>query len=141
PVSMSRQLEAGDAMIRGDSKRLRQVIHNLVKNAIEALEERENPRILVATRRVEEEDTPSVELLVEDNGNGIDPDFIGRLFDPYVTSKSKGTGLGLSIVKKIIEEHGGIIRADNVESGARFTARLPISTAPRTPSMPQAGTS
>ncbi|MBK1619399.1 two-component sensor histidine kinase [Lamprobacter modestohalophilus] len=141
PVSMSRQLEAGDAMIRGDSKRLRQVIHNLVKNAIEALEERENPRILVATRRVDEEDTPSVELRVEDNGNGIDPNFIGRLFDPYVTSKAKGTGLGLSIVKKIIEEHGGIIRADNIESGARFTARLPISTASRTPSMPQAGTS
>ncbi|MBK5941077.1 sensor histidine kinase [Halochromatium roseum] len=141
PVSISKQLEAGDAMLRGDSKRLRQVMHNLVKNAIEALEERENPRILVATRRVDEEDTPSVELRVEDNGNGIDPDFIGRLFDPYVTSKAKGTGLGLSIVKKIIEEHGGIIRADNVESGARFTARLPISTAPRTPSMPQAGTS
>ncbi len=140
PVKITRQLGAREAMIRGDSKRLRQVIHNLVKNAIEALEERDDPRILVATRLVEDEDMPSVELLVEDNGNGINPDLIGRLFDPYVTSKAKGTGLGLSIVQKIIEEHGGIIRADNVESGARFTARLPVSTASATPSMPQAGT-
>jgi len=141
PVKIIKSLNAGGAMIRGDSKRLRQVIHNLVKNAIEALEEREDPRILVATERVENEDTPAVELLVEDNGHGIDPDLIGRLFDPYITSKAKGTGLGLSIVKKIIEEHGGIIRADNVETGARFTARLPVSNSPGTPSMPQAGTS
>ena len=97
----------------------------------------DTPRILL----VEDEDTPSVELFVEDNGQGIQPDLIGRLFDPYVTSKTKGTGLGLSIVKKIIEEHGGIIRADNVESGARFTARLPVSSASVTSSMPQAGTS
>ena len=141
PVKITRALNADEAMIRGDSKRLRQVIHNLVKNAIEALEQREDPRILVATRLVEDEDTPSVELFVEDNGQGIQPDLIGRLFDPYVTSKTKGTGLGLSIVKKIIEEHGGIIRADNVESGARFTARLPVSSASVTSSMPQAGTS
>ncbi|MEA3640957.1 MAG: ATP-binding protein [Lamprobacter sp.] len=141
PVNLSKRLEAGDAMIRGDSKRLRQVIHNLVKNAIEALEEHADPRILVVTRRVADEDSPSVELLVEDNGNGIEPELIGRLFDPYVTSKTKGTGLGLSIVKKIIEEHGGIIRADNIDPGARFTARLPMSTASRTSSMPQTGTS
>jgi nitrogen fixation/metabolism regulation signal transduction histidine kinase len=139
PVKITKTLNAGGAMIRGDSKRLRQVIHNLVKNAIEALEEREDPCILIATRLIQDEDTPSVELFVEDNGNGIEPDLIGRLFDPYVTSKAKGTGLGLSIVKKIIEEHGGIIRADNVESGARFTARLPVSNCSETPSMPQAG--
>ncbi|WP_462320165.1 sensor histidine kinase [Halochromatium sp.] len=141
PVKINKALHAGEAMIRGDSKRLRQVIHNLVKNAIEALEEHDDPRILVATRLVEDEDTPSVELFVEDNGHGISAELIGRLFDPYVTSKAKGTGLGLSIVKKIIEEHGGIIRADNVESGARFTARLPVSTTPGTPSTQQAGTS
>jgi nitrogen fixation/metabolism regulation signal transduction histidine kinase len=147
PVSVSRALDAAGVMIRGDSKRLRQVIHSLVKNAIEALEEHPEPRIWASTRRVEDEDMPAVELIVEDNGRGIDPAFVGRLFEPYVTSKTKGTGLGLSIVKKIIEEHGGIIRAENIATGARFTARLPISNAspvspaPTEPSMPQAGTS
>lgn len=139
PVKIIKDLAAGDAIIRGDSKRLRQVIHNLIKNASEALEEIEDPRILVRTRVLDDDDTHFVELLVEDNGTGIDPELIGRLFDPYVTSKVKGTGLGLAIVKKIIEEHGGIIRADNAESGARFTARLPVGTAPGRPSIPQAG--
>jgi nitrogen fixation/metabolism regulation signal transduction histidine kinase len=50
---------------------------------------------------------------------------LGRLFEPYVTTKAKGTGLGLAIVKKIIEEHGGIIRAENGRRGACITARLP----------------
>jgi nitrogen fixation/metabolism regulation signal transduction histidine kinase len=50
---------------------------------------------------------------------------LGRLFEPYVTTKAKGTGLGLAIVKKIIEEHGGIIRAENSRRGACITARLP----------------
>jgi nitrogen fixation/metabolism regulation signal transduction histidine kinase len=141
PVKITKDLAAGEAMIRGDSKRLRQVIHNLIKNASEALEDREEPRILVQTRVLVDNEMQFVELLVEDNGSGIDPEMIGRLFEPYVTSKTKGTGLGLAIVKKIIEEHGGIIRADNAESGARFTARLPVGSAPETPSMPQAGDS
>ena len=51
---------------------------------------------------------------------------LGRIFEPYVTTKTKGTGLGLAIVKKIIEEHGGIIRAENRTLGACITARLPV---------------
>ena len=66
-----------------------------------------------------------MELCIADDGPGIDPEMLGRLFEPYVTTKTKGTGLGLAIVKKIIEEHGGIIRADNGERGACITARLP----------------
>ena len=141
PVKIIKALNASGALIRGDSKRLRQVIHNLIKNASEALEAHQDPRIHVATRRLDDTDTECVELQVEDNGNGIDPEMIGRLFEPYVTSKAKGTGLGLAIVKKIIEEHGGIIRGHNTESGACFTARLPISSTPATPSRPQAGES
>jgi nitrogen fixation/metabolism regulation signal transduction histidine kinase len=139
PVKIIAKLGAGGAMIRGDSKRIRQVLHNLVKNAAEALEGRDNKTAWINTTLIDDDDSRFVELTVEDNGGGIDEDLIGRLFDPYVTSKAKGTGLGLAIVKKIIEEHGGMIRADNAESGARFTARLPVSSDPGTPSKPKAG--
>jgi nitrogen fixation/metabolism regulation signal transduction histidine kinase len=130
PVKIEQDLAAEDATVRGDSKRLRQVLHNLIKNASEALEQHEAPKIRVATRVVHTQDSRFIELVIEDNGGGIEPELMGRLFDPYVTSKAKGTGLGLAIVKKIIEEHGGIIRADNTEQGASFTARLPVGTGP-----------
>ena len=74
---------------------------------------------------VSEEDNPYVELQVRDNGPGVDEELLGRLFEPYVTTKNKGTGLGLAIVKKIVEEHGGIIWAENCEPGACITLRLP----------------
>ena len=146
PVRIERRLGAASARIRGDSKRLRQVIHNLIKNGTEALEGQADGRILLATQVVETDDAHFVELVVEDNGHGIDEGLIGRLFEPYVTSKTKGTGLGLAIVKKIIEEHGGIIRAENAAgAGARFTARLPVieieSAAPGAETKRQAGES
>jgi nitrogen fixation/metabolism regulation signal transduction histidine kinase len=134
PVRIVPELDASGARVRGDSKRLRQVLHNLLKNAIEALENRTDGRIDVGTRLVDSSDTRFIELSVQDNGGGIDPDLIGRLFEPYVTSKAKGTGLGLAIVKKIIEEHGGIIWVDNTPQGASFIARLPVWRAdPETP--------
>lgn len=117
------RLEAPEARIMGDPRRLRQVIHNLVKNAQEAVEGGTQPHILVATAQVEQH---GVELWVQDNGGGVAEDLLGTLFDPYVTTKAKGTGLGLAIVKKIIEEHGGIIGVENADAGARFTARLPL---------------
>jgi nitrogen fixation/metabolism regulation signal transduction histidine kinase len=120
------RLKAPNAQINGDPLRLRQVIHNLVKNSLEAVEGRPEPRILVTTTCVQDPEEPHVELQVEDNGGGIDEGILGTLFDPYVTTKTKGTGLGLAIVKKIIEEHGGIIWAENVDGGARLVARLPM---------------
>jgi nitrogen fixation/metabolism regulation signal transduction histidine kinase len=125
-VKVHAELGAPEAKVRGDSKRLRQVVHNLLKNAIEALEGQNDGRIRVSTHYVFSDETPAIEIAIEDNGGGIDPALIDRLFEPYVTSKAKGTGLGLAIVKKIIEEHGGIITAENATQGARFTARLPV---------------
>ncbi len=119
------RLLAPGARIRGDPRRLRQVIHNLVKNAQEAVEGRAEPRILVAISPVEHAEQRCVELWVQDNGGGVDETLLCTIFDPYVTTKAKGTGLGLAIVKKIIEEHGGIIWVENTDAGARFTARLP----------------
>jgi nitrogen fixation/metabolism regulation signal transduction histidine kinase len=120
------QLAAKGAMIKADSVKLRQVIHNLVKNAKEALSEREGGIVRVSTRQLADDETCVVELVVEDNGPGFDRDLIGRVFDPYVTTKAKGTGLGLAIVRKIVEEHGGSIAVGHGDlGGGKVTVRLP----------------
>jgi nitrogen fixation/metabolism regulation signal transduction histidine kinase len=119
-------LETDSVRINGDPLRLRQVIHNLIKNALEAMDGGEESWVRVATRLREEDDRRYVELRVVDNGPGIEEGLLERLFEPYVTSKTKGTGLGLAIVKKIVEEHGGIIWAENCAEGACITLRLPV---------------
>jgi PAS domain S-box-containing protein len=119
--------------IEADRGRLRQIIHNLLANAIEALEGAQDPEIRVETRLVERAEGRLAEITVEDNGPGFRPDVIGQVFDPYVTTKSKGTGLGLAIVKKIVEEHGGRIEADNARTGgARVRIELPLTAGVRT---------
>ena len=114
--------------IEADRGRLRQIIHNLLANAIEALEGSPHPEIRIETRLLDKAGGPVAEIVVEDNGPGFRPDVIGQVFDPYVTTKPKGTGLGLAIVKKIVEEHGGKIEADNVRTGgARVRLELPLA--------------
>ncbi len=118
--------------IEADRGRLRQIIHNLLANAIEALEGVADPEIRVETRLVERTDGALAEITFEDNGPGFRPDVIGQVFDPYVTTKPKGTGLGLAIVKKIVEEHGGRIEADNARTGgARVRIELPLAAGVR----------
>lgn len=119
-------LGAPGVQVRGDPLRLRQVVHNLIKNAQEAMDGRPDARIAVTTRLVRENGTPLVELEVVDNGPGFEEHLFERLFEPYVTTKSKGTGLGLAIVKKIVEEHRGIIKVENTGHGALIRIRLPI---------------
>jgi len=119
-------LQASEALIKGDPMRLRQVLHNLVKNALEAVEDKADAHIHVGNRLITDQERPQLELEVRDNGGGIDETLLDSLFEPYVTTKAKGTGLGLAIVKKIIEEHGGIIWAENMNGGARLAARLPL---------------
>jgi nitrogen fixation/metabolism regulation signal transduction histidine kinase len=114
--------------IEADRGRLRQIMHNLLANSIEALEGTASPAIRVETRRLDKAGGAVAELVVADNGPGFRADVIGTLFDPYVTTKTKGTGLGLAIVKKIVEEHGGKIEADNGRSGgARIRIELPLA--------------
>ncbi len=126
------KLDPGLSEIEADRGRLRQIIHNLLANAIEALEGVADPEIRVETRLVERTDGAAAEITVEDNGPGFRPDVIGQVFDPYVTTKSKGTGLGLAIVKKIVEEHGGRIEADNARTGgARVRIELPLAAGVR----------
>ncbi|MEW8298211.1 MAG: ATP-binding protein [Candidatus Thiodiazotropha sp.] len=117
---------AGDARIEADPLRVRQVVHNLVKNAVEALEGSRKGRVSLVSRVLSRDDHPFYELRVEDNGPGFAEAMIQQLFEPYVTSKPKGTGLGLAIVKKIVEEHGGIIWAENCDKGACMVMQLPM---------------
>jgi two-component system, NtrC family, nitrogen regulation sensor histidine kinase NtrY len=124
---------AGDLpSVQADPGRLRQVLHNLVKNALEALEGRESGSLQVGTRCVPGPDCWFAELRVEDNGPGIPETLLAHIFEPYVTTKPKGTGLGLAIVKKIVEEHGGVLWAENLTGGGtsvviRFAVKHPES--------------
>ena len=110
-------------LIDGDATRLRQVIHNLVQNALDALQGLPDPRVVVSTCRMSD----AIRLSVADNGQGFSEELLGRIFEPYVTTKSKGTGLGLPIVKKIVEEHHGKIAVSNLEQGgAEISILFPL---------------
>jgi PAS domain S-box-containing protein len=126
-VKISIDLQSGSVCLEADPVRLRQVIHNLVKNALEAVAEVSEPAIEVRSGLLREADERYFYLEVLDNGGGFEDNSQAKVFEPYVTSKVKGTGLGLAIVKKIIEEHGGTITASNrAEGGARMLLRLPV---------------
>ena len=112
--------------VMGDATQLRQVVHNLLQNAQDAIAERADhsvpPRIEVATEAIhyhgsDDDEQTAVRLSITDNGPGFSSKIMSRAFEPYVTSKSRGTGLGLAMVKKIIEEHGGRIDIQNRRDG------------------------
>ncbi|MGB9428564.1 MAG: ATP-binding protein [Gammaproteobacteria bacterium] len=131
---MSIQLVLDDKLppVRADSGRVRQMLHNLLKNSQEALEGRKGGRVKITTHYYHRGDEEMAEITVEDNGPGFNTEILGHAFEPYVTSKPKGTGLGLAIVKKLAEEHGGNIRAqNNPEGGALLIIRLPVTEAGR----------
>jgi nitrogen fixation/metabolism regulation signal transduction histidine kinase len=115
-----------------DQGRLRQLLHNLLTNAVEALDGHPDGQILVSTRLASREGDEVAEIAVEDNGPGFQRDLLGQVFDPYVTTKVRGTGLGLAIVRKIVEEHGGYVEADNrAGGGARVRVDLPLTETTR----------
>jgi nitrogen fixation/metabolism regulation signal transduction histidine kinase len=125
-------LDARLGEIEADRGRVRQILNNLLTNALEALDGVSAPRLEISTRMESTADAAYAAMTVCDNGPGFQRELLGRVFDPYVTSKPKGTGLGLAIVKKIIEEHGGRIDADNrPEGGARVRVVLPVKDSTR----------
>ena len=112
-----------DLLIRADQEHLRLVLLNLVLNAIEAVSQ--NGRIAAHAEKAEA--SGEVILSLSDNGPGIPPEDLERIFAPYFSKRPGGTGLGLALARRIVEEHGGKIRASNQEGGgARFEIRLPM---------------
>jgi nitrogen fixation/metabolism regulation signal transduction histidine kinase len=126
-IQLTRRFDARTPVLRGDAGRLRQLLHNLIKNALEAIGDTRKPHIEVTTRDLAENERQWIELGVADNGPGLPEGFGERWYEPYTSSKQRGTGLGLAVAKKIAEEHGGTIRAENREvGGAIFVLRLPL---------------
>lgn len=112
--------------VRADTGRLRQLLHNLLKNALEAQENAEQAWVDVSLMPVKHNEKDRLELKVRDYGPGFPEETLDRVFEPYVTTKSKGTGLGLAIVMQIVEEHEGEIELSNApEGGACITLYLP----------------
>jgi nitrogen fixation/metabolism regulation signal transduction histidine kinase len=131
-VTLDVRLEPHVTSLVADRGRLRQLLHNLLTNAVEALEGHAEGAITVATRLAQRNGEDVVEIDVEDNGPGFQRELIGQVFDPYVTTKPRGTGLGLAIVRKIVEEHGGHVEADNRGGGgARVRVELPLNETTR----------
>jgi nitrogen fixation/metabolism regulation signal transduction histidine kinase len=131
-VKLQLSLDPALTTIVADQGRLRQLLHNLLTNSVEALEGRSSGEIRLRTQLARRADIEVAEITVEDDGPGFQPDLIGQVFDPYVTTKAKGTGLGLAIVRRIVEEHGGHIEAENrAEGGARVRIDLPLSDVQR----------
>ena len=129
-IRMDKNLTTQSSTIKGDSTMLRQVLHNLLQNAQDALAGKKSPIISVVTENV----NGMLVLAVQDNGGGFAADMMPHIFEPYMTSKPHGTGLGLAIVKKIIEEHKGSIKVENTTdstgeaSGAVVTISMPLFT-------------
>ena len=123
-------VEPGDALpIHCDPRKVKQVLVNLLVNAMQAVPENQPAENVVGVRLVPGQDVGWVELQVYDNGEGIPKDLVSRVFDPFFTTKTQGgTGLGLAISKKIVEESGGTISAESqAGNGTEFIVRLPVA--------------
>ncbi len=122
-ISIDLTLAPQLSLIVGDANMLRQVLHNLLQNAQDALEGQPNAKIAVSTIQ----QASNIYLTVQDNGTGFPLELLTRVFEPYMTTKKHGTGLGLAIVKKIIEEHHGSISVENLaQGGAMVSLVFPI---------------
>ncbi|NOY61700.1 MAG: HAMP domain-containing protein [Gammaproteobacteria bacterium] len=129
-VPVEAQLATSLPQVSADAGRLRQLLHNLIKNAMQAMVGHEDAQVMVHSRCVAQSGFQYIELRISDRGPGFPDDMIAKAFEPYVTSKPKGSGLGLAIVKKIVEEHNGVVWVENgTEGGASVVIRLPTDAA------------
>jgi len=124
-VEIRKELD-GRGSMRGDPEKLRRVIINLFGNALDALEQASTPQPRVEIQAGENLAGSEVWVRIRDNGPGMDPEKVEKIFKPFYTSKSNGTGLGLAITKKLIDAHGGSIEAvSETGRGAEFVLTFP----------------
>ena len=119
-INMKIDLPSKDFFYQFDNFQITQAFTNLIKNSVEAVSTIPNPSITIKLSEIEN----NIVISFKDNGIGIDDNKIVKLFEPYFTTKDKGTGLGLSIVKKIIEDHNGVIRINKNKDMAGTTSLI-----------------
>ncbi|MDR2015169.1 MAG: HAMP domain-containing protein [Azoarcus sp.] len=121
PAKILLQIPIGLPQVIGDASQVRQIIHNVLQNALDALTDRADAEVVLELRN----EGDWVLLSCQDNGPGFPPEVLARSFEPYFTTKAKGTGLGLAMIKKIVTEHGGDVKIANRDgSGAGLRIRL-----------------
>ncbi|WP_428262287.1 ATP-binding protein [Haliangium sp.] len=127
-VTLVARLAPDLAQVRVDDAQMRQALLNLLRNAVDAVEETGGGEVVVETRASRGEDGAVVELSVSDTGPGIDEEVAAKLFEPFFSTKQGGTGLGLALTHQIIREHGGALRVDSAPGrGATFVIELPAA--------------
>ena len=126
-VRTSLELDRSVPPVFVDHVQIQQVVLNLVRNAVEAMEGVERRELVVATRTVPDQEM--AEVIVADSGPGIAPELADRLFQPFVTTKKTGMGLGLSICREIVEaHHGRLTTTPGSPRGTVFRMTLPIAS-------------
>lgn len=126
-IGLDLRLAKGLPEVSVDPVQIQQVLFNLMRNAVEAMQDVARPRLVVETWR----DGAELVAAVSDIGDGIDQSVRDTLFSPFQTTKNEGLGLGLAICRSIVEAHGGALSGDSrPDGGATFTMRLPIAEAP-----------
>jgi len=113
--------------IRGDAQRMRQVFWNLLINSCQAIPDRGEITVSTLPLSYGGGDAAWCEIIIQDTGCGISPEYLDKIFDPFFTTKTSGTGLGLAIVNRIIGDHGGVIDVESgTGRGTKFRIRLPV---------------
>jgi len=113
PAKIVLQIPFDLPQVMGDASQIRQIVHNMLQNALDALADRDNAEIVLAASG----EGDWVLLSCQDNGPGFPPEVMAHAFEPYFTTKAKGTGLGLAMIKKIVTEHGGEVKIANHDGG------------------------
>lgn len=127
-IKLNLKLDKALPMFEADISRMRQLLNNVILNALESMEDKAEKQLDIYSCYIPDSSQQAIEIGIRDYGDGFSEEFEGEHFEPYFTTKPKGTGLGLAIVKRIVDEHNGIVWIKNESpKGAKMTIQLPIA--------------